>query len=231
MARSKGLLFMKTINLAVALLTPIILSACVIDARRADVVVGPDRTIDVPVTGNSVIDLRIPVGDVRIEGTSGDRLTAEMEVKCPDLESACAKRLGELQFITDYKNDRLVLRTNKNSSMKFRSGQVTTTVRIPEVRKVNVNMTAGDLNISDVQACLTVDMTAGDIDVDIAEELVASVMLDAGVGDASLRIDDRYRSAPRSWLIGAELAWDHGSGHCHVDVDLQAGDISVQLIN
>ena len=218
-------------SLALALISPILLSACVIDARRADVVVGPERTIDIPVTSSTIVDLRIPVGDVRIEGTSGARLSAGMEVKCPDLDSACARRLGELQFVTDFHNDRLVLRTNKNSSMKYRSGQVTTTIYIPQVSKVNVNMTAGDLNINNVQACLTVDMTAGDIEVDISEELVASVMLDAGVGDASLRVDDRYRSAPRSWLIGAELDWDHGSGHCHVDVDLQAGDISVQLVN
>ena len=115
--------------------------------------------------------------------------------------------------------------------MKYRSGQVTTTIRIPEVSELNVNMTAGELNIHGVQACLTVDMSAGDIDVEIPEELVASVMLDAGVGDASLRVDDRYRSAPRSWLIGAELFWDQGGGLCHVDVDLQAGDISVELIN
>ena len=218
-------------NLALALLTLILLSACVIDARRSDTVVGPERTIDIPVTAETIVDLRIPVGDVHIEGISGDRLTAEIVVKCPDLESGCAKRLGGLQFVTDYQGDRLSLRTNRNSSMKYRSGQVTTTVRIPVVSKLNVNMTAGDLNIHDVQACITVDMTAGDIDLEIAEELVASVRLDAGVGDASLRIDGRYHSAPRSWLIGAELSWDRGSGYCHVDVDLQAGDISVELIN
>ena len=222
---------MNTKNLALALAIPVLLSACVIDARRADTVVGPERTIDVPVTPETVVNLRIPVGDVHIEGASGDRLTAEIVVKCPDLESGCATRLGDLQFVTDYEGDRLMLRTNRNSSMKYRSGQVTTTIRIPDVSKVNVNMTAGDLNIQNVQACLSIDMTAGDIDLEMAESLVASVMLDAGVGDASLRVDGEYRNAPRSWLIGAELSWEHGNGYCHVDVDLQAGDISVELIN
>ena len=216
---------------AMALMTPLLLSACVIDARRADTVIGPERTIDLPVTSETVVDLRIPAGDVHIEGTSGDRLTAEIVVRCPDEESGCAKRLRDLQFVTDFVGDRLVLKTNRNSSMKYRSGQITTKVRIPEVSKVNVNMTAGDLNIHDVQACLSVDMTAGDIDLEMDEELVASVMLDAGVGDASLRVDDYNRSAPRSWLIGAELSWEQGNGYCHVDVDLQAGDISVELIN
>ena len=222
---------MKRKNIAPALLASVLLSACVIDARHADTVVGPERTIDIPVTPDTVVDLRIPAGDVRISGVSGNRLTAEILVKCPDLESGCAKRLGSLQFVTDYEGDRLTLRTNRNSSMKYRSGQVITTVRIPEVSKVNVNMTAGELNIHDVQACLTVDMTAGDINLEMAEELVASVMLDAGVGDASLRVGDYNRSAPRSWLIGAELSWDQGGGYCHLDVDLQAGDIEVELIN
>jgi hypothetical protein len=226
-----GLNLMNIKLLAVTLSAPILLSACVIDARRADTVVGPERSIDLPVTADTVIDLRIPVGDVHIEGVAGNRLTAEMVVKCPDLESACAKRLGELQFVTDLEGDQLTLKTNKNSSMKYRSGQVTTHIRIPTVAKLNVDMFAGDLNIHNVQACLTVDMGAGDVDAEIPEELVASVMLDAGIGDASLRVDDRYRSAPRSWLIGAELSWKQGEGYCHVDVDLQAGDISVELVN
>ena len=82
--------------------------------------------------------------------------------------------------------------------MSYRSGQVITHVRIPTVAKVNVDMFAGDLNIHNVRACLTVDMGAGDVDLEIPEDLVASITLDAGVGDASLTVDDHYHGAPRS---------------------------------
>jgi hypothetical protein len=221
---------MRTQHLLPVLLVPVLLSGCVVDARRADTVIGPERRLDLPLTGVTRVLVRIPVGDIEIEAADDDRLTAEMIIKCPDRDSRCARRLADVALISELRGETLVVRSSKNSSMNYREGNVRTVVRVPEVARLDVDVTAGDLNVSNVSACLSIDMGAGDVDVSVPARGIAGVALDAGIGDASLRVNDRHRSAPRSLLVGAELDWHEGTGDCEMDVDLQVGDISVELL-
>ena len=96
-------------------------------------------------------------------------------------------------------------------------------------RELAVNMTAGELHVSGVDACLSVDMGAGDVEIQAPADMVGRVALDAGIGDAHLSVGESSYEAPRSWLIGAELLWEQGTGPCDLVVDLQAGDINVSL--
>lgn len=216
-------------TLMLGLICPLMLSACASYSGPKEIVVGQEKTIDIPIAGDSRVDLRIPVGEVFIEGVSGNRLQADMVILCADEEGSCARRLSDVAFVTSIEGDHVIVRTSKNGSMKYRDADVRTHVRIPAVRSVHVNMTAGDLNISKLLGCLTIDMGAGDVDVDLAQSLVASVHLDAGLGDASMAVDGRHRDARRALLVGAEMDWDQGTGDCRVDVDLQAGDIFLEL--
>ena len=72
-------------------------------------------------------------------------------------------------------------------------------------------------------------MDAGDIDLEVAKNLMRSVDIDTGVGDASLTVDGNIKKQHRSLLIGAEVHWHDGSGDCDMRVDLQAGDAKIRL--
>ena len=55
------------------------------------------------------------------------------------------------------------------------------------------------------------------------------MLLDAAFGDASLAVRDGYIEGRRSMLVGAEVDWNGGEGPCELFVDLQFGDIDVEL--
>lgn len=205
------------------------LGACVIDARRADTALGEPRVIERDIAPDTRLEIRIPAGDLDISAAATDgRLRAEARVRCPDLQSKCAKRLADLDFVLEEHDGRLKLGFNHNSSWSFREGEIRVRVELPPTQSLLLDVTGGDVSIKDVETCLTVNMEAGDLRVDLPVDNVRSALVDTGMGDASLIVKGRKYSR-RSMLVGAEGEWMGGAGHCDIDVDLQAGDARVEL--
>ncbi len=212
-------------------LAALIATGCASEPRYADTPVGAPRLIELPVAEHDRVLIRIPAGDVRIVGTGGDRLRGELILKCPDATGRCARRLSEVEFVGLVKPGAVDLRLTHDRSYRYRDGSLKAVIEVPRARELEVRMTAGDLEIDRVDACLTVHMGAGDVGIRAPADRVARVKLDAGVGDAGLTAGGRHIEAPRSWLIGAELDWGPGAGACDMVVDLRAGDIDVSLVD
>ncbi|MDJ0653480.1 MAG: hypothetical protein QNJ40_04945 [Xanthomonadales bacterium] len=205
-------------------------TACVIDARVKDTVIGPERQVAVPVNERSIVSVRIPAGDVDVLASDGEDLTAELVIRCASEDSACARRLRDVSFVTRERRDGSISITlSRNSSTGYRDAEVQATIYVPKAAQLALDMTAGDLHVGPINACVEVDMGAGDVNVFARTSDYRSVDIDAGVGDASLSVDGRNFDAPRSWLVGAQMEWRDGSGRCDMVVDLQAGDIDVRL--
>ena len=207
----------------------LMLSGCVIDARERDVMVGEPRTIEDGVVAGSTIEIRVPAGEVEITNSRDGLLAAEMIVRCPDLESRCARILGELDFVLTDVPGGVRLALTENRARVFRHGSVDLRIRVPEGHPLQVDVTAGDLDM-DVTNCVRLNMEAGDATVAVPRALVRRVDLDAGMGDASLKVDGRTREGRRSMLVGAEVHWDEGDGPCDLVLDLQAGDLRAVLL-
>ena len=47
--------------------------------------------------------------------------------------------------------------------------------------------------------------------------------------EVSLNANGHYQPENRVWLVGGEINWNQGKGHCRMKVDLHAGEISVKL--
>ena len=217
---------MKSVLLSAAALAA---SGCVIDARERDTVLEPVRTIDIAMTNGQTLDVRIPAAELTLRNSPDDRVRGELRVLCPSLNSHCAEKLADLDFVVEDEGNRVDLRLNHNNSWRFRNGSVEIDLAVPVGYALELDLTAEAVNAV-VDNCVTADIEAGDVDFTIPIHRVGSVLLDAGVGDASLTIDGRYVSGDRSWLVGAEAEWRGGDGDCDVDIDLQAGDLRLDLI-
>jgi hypothetical protein len=53
--------------------------------------------------------------------------------------------------------------------------------------------------------------------------------LDAGIGDASIIRDGRHENVPRSFLVGAETNKQISREGARISVDVQFGDIDINL--
>ncbi|MEM9533168.1 MAG: hypothetical protein AAGA23_19770 [Pseudomonadota bacterium] len=220
----------RPVRICIVLLLGAFNTACVIDSRTKDTMIGPERQLALPVSEKSVVSVRIPVGEVNVLASDGEDLTAELVIRCADEDSACARRLRDVSFVTRERRDGSVaVRLSRNSSSGYRDAEVEATIYVPTTGQLELNMTAGELRVDPIDACVEVDMGAGDVNVMANTSNYRSVEIDAGVGDAHLSIDGRSYHVPRSWLIGAQTQWREGDGRCDMLVDLQAGDIDVQL--
>ena len=72
-------------------------------------------------------------------------------------------------------------------------------------------------------------LEAGEVDISIPETSVAEIDLDAGIGDASIIRPGRHEAAPRSFLVGAETQRQISRQGAIIRVDVQFGDIDINL--
>lgn len=197
---------------------------------------------DVEVTLNAI------PGEVFIEGIDGKNAEASMEVKCPRLSGPCADHFRELEFDIIRSGNRVNIGANKGTLFRGNSA-VKTTIALPrvdylkvktiagdvdisrvDVNRLEVDMKAGDLDINVEQLeALKVDLEAGDVDITIPEVSVAEVDLDAGIGDASINRHGKHEDVPRSFLIGAETQRQISRKGAIIHIDVQFGDIDVNL--
>ncbi len=238
-----------SLRVSLVLLSFVILAGCVhTEYGPVNTRIGPERAIQLEVDENTMIDLHLPPGEVTVEYLQGTELSATMVLYCPSEGSRCDNKLHDLDFVVTRNANRLTIRTNKSFSKFINNSKVITHLGLPAVRSLqvsivggdveisdivaqwlDVNLKAGDLDVVNVEACLRVDQGAGDISIHMPEEFLASVKLDAAVGDVSLRDRGEYHAGERSWLVGAQLDWRSGHRGCDLEVDLQAGDVRVTL--
>ncbi|MEL7449678.1 MAG: hypothetical protein AAFN78_10745 [Pseudomonadota bacterium] len=214
-------------RLSLLLITLLLLGGC---ASNAPFVPAADKEFRIPVPLNVALALDLPAGEIEVSGVDGDELTGRLSIQCREDKSSCFERAEKVEFVAESTADSMMLTLNKGGMTGYRGQQVKLEVDVPLSRKLHVKAGAGELLVTGVSGCLTVDMFAGEAVAYVPAERVGSVMLDAGVGDASLRFaDGRDQDGRRSLLIGAEVEWLDGTGPCDVEVDLQFGEISVVL--
>lgn len=211
-----------------------LMANCVSEYHGPGTVIGQPRILQLPVSSSTTLDIKLDVGDVTVVSTNSNQLSAEMIIKCPGIDSRCAKRLADLDWVSAITGEQLTLMTNRHSasklsSLRYRDAEITIRIEIPKVKQVNIEMVAGNLRIDNVDACFDIDMDAGDIDLEVTRDAIGSVDIDTGVGDASLTVDGSLENQHRPLLIGAEVHWHDGSGDCEMKVDLQAGDAEIRL--
>jgi hypothetical protein len=104
---------------------------------------------------------------------------------------------------------------------------------VPKDKKLEVNLSAGELRIAETSACLTADVNAGEINIKLKESQLASAELSAKVGDVKLVTAKGDRiEGERSLLVGASLDWKGAGtniGACHTKASVLAGEAQLVL--
>ncbi len=184
-----------------------------------------------------------------IRGTDDKEASASMEIKCPSAAGECAKHFRTLEFETILRTDKVTIRPTKRLGFKG-DRSAATVLYVPPVKRLIVQMNAGETKISGVEAenisvsmkagdmniiidkeitLLDCNLTTGNINVTIPENIVGEVDIDSNVGDAFIKRDGNTENASRSLLVGAQsrrLISDKGT---IVRADVQVGDIEINI--
>ena len=177
------------------------------------------------------ISLNAIPSNLFIKGIDNDYAEASMEVRCPDNSGPCADHFAGLEFDTRREGNKLTISANRRGLILGGNSAVKTTLALPRVEYLKVNMPAGNANIYGIDVIrLDVNVMAGEVNIAIPENIVAEVNLDAGVGDVSIRSPGRYEKAPRSFLVGAEVKKFISSEGMTVNADVQFGNIRLNLM-
>lgn len=182
------------------------------------------------VASAELIRLSVPAGEVDIVGIAGTNLVAEVTAVCEDKErEACLDLLKELGWAQKIGSTADFLLMPDGAS-NFNNVKIKVKIGVPQDKPLQVNLSAGQLSITDTSACLTAELSAGQIDIKLKESQLASAALSAKVGDVKLTTaKDGQISGARSLLVGAHLEWQQGTGSCHTKATVLAGEAKLAL--
>ncbi|WP_189420366.1 DUF4097 family beta strand repeat-containing protein [Cellvibrio zantedeschiae] len=186
-------------------------------------------TLQEDIAQAELLRLEIPAGDVEIIGTAGTGLTAVVTVVCQkENQENCYKLIKELGWS---KKTGTVTELSLSPAGITRYDHITLKVKIgvPKDKKLDVNLSAGELRISDTSACLTAEVNAGELNIRLKENQFASAELSAKVGDAHVISPTGEKiEGDRSLLVGANASWK-GTGSCQTKASVLAGEVQLRL--
>jgi hypothetical protein len=172
----------------------------------------------------------MPVGQLKIEASSGDRVELVVKLECGDGwgSSSCPDRAERIVVGRDNDDDRLSVAIEGYSKWRNRGLQVYVALQVPERLSLMVDMGIGELHVTGMRNDVTVDMGIGEANVRMAGDDVGSVALDTGIGEASLRTPEGKKRGS-SGLFTSEVTWSEAKGEAKLRVDLGIGEIDVRL--
>ena len=170
-----------------------------------------------------------PIGELKVEGTSSERIMVEIKIECSSRRSldACIDRAENISLESRERAQRIDLWIEGFSKWRSRGMHIEMKVLVPEALDVRIDMSIGELEMKRLFGNVTVDMSIGEISLQSSEEMVSRVSLDTGIGESSLSTN-RGRSSSAG-LFARELAWTEGNGDSEIRIELGIGEISVKL--
>jgi len=170
-----------------------------------------------------------PIGELKVEGTSSERIMVEIKIECSSRRSldACIDRAENISLESRERALRIDLWIEGFSKWRSRGMHIEMKVLVPEALDVRIDMSIGELEMKRLFGNVTVDMSIGEISLQSSEEMVSRVSLDTGIGESSLSTN-RGRSSSAG-LFTRELTWTEGNGDSEIRIELGIGEISVKL--
>ncbi len=175
------------------------------------------------------IYLDFPIGQLKVEGTSSERIMVEIVIECSSRRSldACIDRAEKISLESRERADRIDLWIEGFSKWRSRGMHIEMKVLVPESLDVRIDMSIGELEMKQLFGNVTVDMSIGDISLQSSEEMVSRVSLDTGIGESTL--STRRGRSSSAGLFTRAIAWTEGNGDSEIRIELGIGEISVKL--
>jgi hypothetical protein len=234
--RSGAFLLMATAGVVFAAL--LLLLALTATPARAETT----RTLngEYPINGARRLELGIPFGEIRVEGTDEARVRIRIKGTCEDDD--CEKVLDNLRLESSNHGGTLKVHlegTTLQKTWNAKGGNddgdddegddshLEIVVQVPRSLQVNLNMGAGEVNVAGLRRDLSIDLGAGEVTVRMLERHVGKVDVNMAIGETTIHQGGRTREYTR--VLGGPVRWREGKGDAGIDVNIGAGEVDVTL--
>lgn len=188
------------------------------------------RTIkkDLPVEEAEWFFIDLPIGELEVKGTSGDKIQLHLKIKCEDRDnSRCRRAAEDLELDVNRHSDGIEIGIDHWPKFRNKGLSIHGYLEVPRQLVLEVELGVGEVNVIGMKDDVEIDLGVGEASIEMDESTVRSVSLDAGVGEATLRVGGR--TIEGSGFIGHGLDWRDGPGRAHIEVDCGVGSIEVYL--
>jgi hypothetical protein len=185
--------------------------------------------VDLSAGDAGTLEIEVPVGEVRVDGTDGSRVEATVEVQCNrPVKSRCEAMAQRVELASGSAGERAWIKLDGWPSGKDSSGlSVRVELSMPRQLGLVADLGVGEFEAVGLVSDLALDLGVGEATIRAREEHVRRVDLEVGVGEAVLRVGER--TIEGKGFIGRDLAWSHGHGAAALKVDCGVGEVDVRL--
>ncbi|MEM8963208.1 MAG: hypothetical protein AAGD38_17115 [Acidobacteriota bacterium] len=195
-----------------------------------------DRSFEL--TSQQELEITVDVGEVRIDGVSGDRVELEVRVFCERRDRRCEREAEKLRVEIDDRGSLVQVKVRRRAhdndgdiKLGDDAPDVEVYARVPRNHELEVEMGVGDLEVAGMENDQRVELGVGAAVIRIDEDTVATVDVEVGVGDADLSPRPRGTDSSGFFFLGNEVSWTRGPGDAHVEVEVGVGEGEVVLVD
>ncbi len=188
------------------------------------------RTLDneAALTGASLVQVDIGVGDLVVTGSNGDKVKVRLDIRCSDPGSSDCKQAADGISVGDRRRgDELLIKIEGYPKFGDKGLSLAAQVEVPRGIHLSVDTGVGNVTVSGMSHDLEIDARVGDVKVTMDAAALRSVELDTGVGNVELTIEGQ--TIEGTGLVVKGLEWNRGKGAARMEVDCGVGDIRVTL--
>lgn len=194
------------------------------------------------------LELSIPFGEIRIEGTDTPEVRVRVKASCDGggdcgsfvkgLRLESSNRGGTLRVKLERPDNHEVWNMERDHDRPARGerqrghhdshdSDLSIVVEVPRSLQVELNMGAGEVNVTGLRHDLSIDLGAGEIIVRMLERHVGSVDVNMAVGETTIHQGGKTHEYAR--VLGGPVRWREGKGEAGIEVNVGAGDVDVTL--
>lgn len=177
--------------------------------------------------GIKKIVLDAGVGDIEIIGDSGDKISAEVELKSKSSGwfSRHGVEISEIKIEADVSGDTLKLRiyprehNHKNITEDW-------TIHLPARMMLDIDLGVGEITITDTTRDITIDLGVGSVNIESDYDEFGDIRAECGVGDASVRTPKGHDDG-HGFI--SHTVHNSGPGNAEINIDVGVGDVTIRL--
>jgi hypothetical protein len=175
------------------------------------------------------VTIDFPVGELRLDAGAGADLEVDLAVRCDRGGRRCQEQAKAVRLAIDQRGGEKRLALSGLPKFNSRGLQVAGSITVPAACELRVDMGVGQLTVSGAAADLVIHLGVGQVTLELPAREVRSVRLDAGIGEAALRLPGGWVEGQRPLLLGSEVSWDDGRGAAVVRANVGVGEVEVRL--
>jgi hypothetical protein len=178
-------------------------------------------------TGIKKVVLDAGVGDVEIMGDSGDKISAQVELKSKSSGwwSRHGTDISEVKIEGEVSGDTLKLRIYPRNR-HHNSLSEDWTIHLPARLLLDIDLGVGEITITDCIRDINIDLGVGSVNIEGDDGEFGDISAECGVGDASVRTP-KGRNEGHGFI--SHSVHQTGPGNAEIRVDVGVGDVTIRL--